>query len=768
MTTYARLPERMRIIELARRLDVPAAEVQKRLTRLNIDAPTVLTSVTRSDVRLVLEDYRAGDINGSPAPDPHVIDELLDSLGPSPLSRINDAAVSGRNDFVAHFRKEDDPDEDLLRHDLSVGSGRDDLAVQIDLDEASVEDGDLPSEPVVAEQLPERMRVFELAKRLDVPAADLLRRLNGVGIETTSVLKGVDRSDVRLVLDDYQARDVDGSTAPDPWRIDELLTSLGVRLGEDQPQNELEDEAPLDDSPDDSVGRLEVEEESAVDSDPANLVDTSPEDVVEVVGLADTGENASEDDEVPHLEVEGESVESDLADLDDGSPEDVAEVGLGDTGEDASEEDEVPHLEVEELPEADTAIDDGIDDGQDDESEELTPGADRLADYSPAHDLVDDELQLDHSSADVVDDSPDDVLGAALLQAGVIEDADTSRAQVEAEPLRSQTKPSRGLFRRWRGVNARTRIIAVGIGILIGTMLLSTVYAVLRPTYAAESEIVITISGQGSDAAQRELDSFAVVATSQTVLAPVAEQFGMSVTDVRDAFEPGIVGDSTVLRFTTNARSPEDALALNEAITASYLAVANEPLDQSELAFVSDRIDQVIGEIAAVDAELSGFEAEEAANASTRLQIETERNVAQAQLADLQGRLVDLRASGGAPPGSVTFIEGQINTTQTRLDEVVAAAQALESEDAGVRSAANRLRDERTVLRSELGDLQAMHVQIELNQIAGTRVAVLAPGHATDDAVGLTPVRAAVLGLLVGGALAFAWVVAATQLRKKK
>lgn len=672
MTTYARLPERMRIIELARRLDVPAVEVQKRLNRLDIDAPTVLTSVTRSDVRLVLEDYRTGDFNGSTAPDPELIDELLDSIGPSPLSRINDSALTSGNDFVAHFRKDDDSDDDLLQQDLTIGARRDELAVQIDLDQASVEaaraeKGDVASDTVVDEQLPERLRVFELAKRIDVPSAELLERLNRLGVEANSVLKGIGRSDMRLVLEDYRTT-VEGGTAPDSELIDELLVTLGVQPEVNQAQNPETD----------------------------TLQDALPDDAAE----ADRGEAGKDVTE-------------------------AATTGVDTSEEDVLEEAAAPHPEPEEIVEPEAPI-------------PLT---------------------------DVVEDTPDDVLGAALLRAGVIEGADTSKNGVEAEPARTtQSRRAKG----WRGVNAPARIIAIGIAILVGTMVLSTVYAVLRPTFAAESEIVITISGQGSDAVQRELQSFAVVATSQTVLAPVAEQFGMSVVDVRDAFEPAIVGDSTVLRFTTTASSPDDALALNEAITASYLAVANEPLDQSELAFVSDRMAQLTEQIAGLDSELSDLELTEAANASTRLQIESERNVAQTQLADLGGRLVDLRASGAAPPGSVTFVEGQINTTQARLDQLVADAQTLEASDAGVRSAANRLRDERTVLRSELGDLQELQVQIEFDQVAGNRVSVLAAGHAIDEPVGLTPVRAAVLGLLVGSALAFAWVVAATQLRKKR
>ncbi len=699
MTTYARLPERMRIIELARRLDVPAAELQKRLTRLDIAAPTVLTSIARSEIRLVLEDYRVGDSNGSNAPDPELIDELLNSIGPSPLSRINDAGVTGDNEFVAHFRREDDDDPEVgYRGDLRPG--REDLTVQIEPDvEQSRSDVEnlSPAETVEHEQLPERMRIFELGKRLDVPAAELQKRLTRLGVDAKSVLKGIDRSDMRLVLEDYKTGDVDGANAPDPALVDELLRSLGTPPA-----------TGADDSVDDADG-----------TDVTVELENEPE------------------------QVEPEPVPDNVVDLSDAEkPDDQAPIIVADTA---------PVLEDHgtEIPE--TQIDLGPDD-------------------SSIDDASSDELQEGEQSEVVLDRSRDDVLQAALAQAGDVETDGVVEHEVvdEVDVAVTGTELPHASSSRRRGLKARTRIITVGIGILVGTMVLATVYAMLRPTYAAESEIVITISGLGGEEIQRELQSFAVVASSQTVLAPVAEEFGISVPEIREAFAPEIVGDSTVLRFTTTGSTPEDALALNEAITASYLAVANDPLDQSQLAFVTDRIDLVTEQIADLDAELSDVELAEAANASTRLRIESERNIAQAQLADLQGLLVDLRASGAAPAGSVTFVEGQINATETRLDELVTEAQALESEDAGVRSTVQRLRDDRSVLRAELADLQELQVQIEFDQVAGNRVAVLAAGHPTDDAVGLTPMRAIVLGLLVGGALAFAWVVAATQLRKRQ
>jgi uncharacterized protein YlxP (DUF503 family) len=280
--------------------------------------------------------------------------------------------------------------------------------------------------------------------------------------------------------------------------------------------------------------------------------------------------------------------------------------------------------------------------------------------------------------------------------------------------------------------------------------------------------VVISISGLGSEEIQRELQSLGVVAESQTVLAPVSQQFEIPVPQLRDAFEASIIGDSTVLRFTANADDPETALAINEAIVTSYLDVANRPVDQDELQFLETQIAAIEDQIATIDSQLSSLETTLASNTSMRLQIETDRDVTQAKLADLEGRLVDLRASGEAPSGSISFVEGQINETAARRPHHGVEAPARESDDAGTLSDVNRLQDERAVLRSEMTELESLRLGFELEQIGATRVAVLAPGHVVDDPVGLTPTRAVALGLLVGGALAFAWVVAATQLRRRR
>ena len=553
--------------------------------------------------------------------------------------------------------------------------------------------------------LPEHMRVFEFARALDVPAGEVLTRLKGLHIETNSVLKSIDRESMRQVLEDYRAGSNGTATIPDPDLVAGLLGSMNG--DEAEPPDLSQADLP-------AVGSAEETEE--------------PTPAEPTVAEEETLEEPEDSPSADQFGLEEDTLEP-LTDLpSDDRPADSTET-------DFQTETDTPSARSFGRPSGWSAW---TADGPSDEEATL-----QTADSA------------DRSGEDLAEAAPDENMSSMA----------SARFRVLAT---GAGKRARGVSNRYMSLSARKRILLVGVAILFGTTFLTTLYAWLRPAYAAESDIVINLSGLGSEEITREVQSLSVVAGSQTVLAPVAESFDISIPELQSSFESSIVGDSTVLRFTVTAGDPDTALAINEAIVASYLGVANQPIDGSEVEFIDSRIVLVQGQIADLDIELGALETEEAANAGVRLQIETERAVAQAQLADLEGRLVDLRASGDPPAGSITFVEGQINETEARLGDLVAEAQALEGEDAGTRSAANRLRDERTVLRSELRDLETLKVEFELDEISGSRVSVLAPGHVVDDPVGLTPTRAIALGLLVGGALAFAWVVGATQLRRQR
>jgi hypothetical protein len=309
------------------------------------------------------------------------------------------------------------------------------------------------------------------------------------------------------------------------------------------------------------------------------------------------------------------------------------------------------------------------------------------------------------------------------------------------------------------------RVALVALRIIFATTVLVTLLAVLRPVHAAESEVVVTGLGSGGEAS--ELESFNVVASSQTVLAPVSEDLGIPLSDLRDAFSSEIVGDSTVLRFVVTASDPERARDINDAIVESYLAVANQTIDQGQVSFIDSRIAEVGERLDEIAARLQALDATAAADEATRLRVESDLALAQSHLDTLESRLVDLRSSGEPPAGSVSFVETQINETRAALDALIAELQTLETpQKISARAEAEQLRVEQSTLRNESAQLQERKVDLGLEQIEQATARVLAPAHILEDPVGLTPIRAIALGILVGGVLAFVWVLGATQLHR--
>lgn len=563
-------------------------------------------------------------------------------------------------------------------------------------------------------RLPDRIRVFELAKHLGIPAAALLSRLQHLDVDAQTVLKVIDRESMRLVLEDYRTEPGDSEDRPSPELLDEMLAEMSGTAEDTVPD-------PVDRDVD-ATGDEIMEEEAADQSSGAE----------ESVEVEQTQPPTRLEHPVIRLAIASESVEeSDEAIGEHPLPEDGPGVQTGD-GDDHRQEDE-------------PAAENGS-----------APRYGRPPAWSAWGDA---------SSSDEPPITPDDI---AALRASAGPVTIDTEDEPGAEPRRGFESGPTETNEQAMSPNLRKRILTVAAVIVLGTVALSMLYAFLRPTYAAESDLVIGISGLGSEEIGRELQSFAVLAENQTVLAPVAADFEMTVAELRKSFESEILGDSRVLRFTTIDRDPDTALALNQAIVASYVNMAKQPVELEQLDYVHAEIAETEQALSELDAQIDTLQAVEATNAATRLQLESERGVAQARLAELEGRVVDLRASEPAAPSSISFVENQLSETEARLEEVVAEAQSLESADAETRSEIERLREERSVVRSELRDFNSLQVDFELEQIRGNRVALLAPGHPTDDAVGLTPTRAVVLGLLVGGFLSFGWVIGATQLRRKR
>ncbi len=586
-----------------------------------------------------------------------------------------------------------------------------------------------------------RIRLHQLASRLEIPASDVMRRAQALDIDVHSVLQSLEPDAVLRVLEDYRSpasTDANGAT-PNPGLVLKLLTSIA---GRPKPEEEASGKVPPS-----------LAEETR-DQDQPTLYEEAGIEPNQVSSEPAAPKDAPEDEPDPDPVVPEE---------DEPDPDPVVR--------EKDEPDPDPVVPEEEstatawrMP---TNRYQGRRTGADQSLTQLP--LQREPGYRAEHTIESPPVD----PLDAAPDSPSDSVGWGRALAKVPYRLTKSLGGVlyrwtEKLVIRLERDSSQPALEFVEQSRERRRVILAAGAIVASTAVLATTFAIMRPTHAAESEVIVTTSGAGASDLDRELQSFIVVAESQAVLGPVAEELGISVPELKDSFSAEIIGDSTVLRFVVARQDLESALAINQAILNSYLLVANQPADQAQAAFLDAEISAVQQELGVASDRLEVLDAAEAANEASRVRIETDRAIAQNRLASLESRLVDLQSFGEPPPGAISFVSTQVEETRALIDGLVAELQTLESADsAAARGEAEALRDERSALRSELSQLEATKTDLALDQIGGPRAGVLAPTHEVEDSLGLTPIRALALGILVGGALAFAWVVAATQFRKR-
>ncbi len=457
----------------------------------------------------------------------------------------------------------------------------------------------------------------------------------------------------------------------------------------------------------------------------------------------------------------------------------VADDPVGETSSDdaLSGEATVETLEPELPLDEDIVVEDVVDEepmAQDLVGEEVaaeeSPVEDALEEEPPMEDVVIEDLLVEQPPLEdvVIEDL---LVEQPPVEDVVIEDLLGEQPSVAEPPVEeSPVEEESGVETSAVGTTMprrQKRILRTAVLIVIGTTILTLAFALLRPVNGAESQVVVRLSGTGEEA--RELQSFNVMASSQTVLTPVAEQFGMTVSELRDVFTTELVDDSAVIRLTVTDPDSERARSINEAITDSFLTVANEPVDQAQIDFVDEQIADTRERLDEIAGQTQELEAAEAVTEASRLRIETDQAMAQSRLASLESTLLALTAGGTATAGSISTIQTQIDQTNAVLDALLEELQSLDSPGVvAARSELARLAAEADTLRALLADLEASKVELGLDQVGSAQARLLTPAHVVEGPLGLTPTRAVILGVLVGGLIAAAWVVVATQLAVRR
>ena len=137
----------------------------------------------------------------------------------------------------------------------------------------------------------------------------------------------------------------------------------------------------------------------------------------------------------------------------------------------------------------------------------------------------------------------------------------------------------------------RRRWLAVLIVALTGLALASAVTLVMPKEYTATTQLFIAVAGdsvtdlaQGSSFAEKQMSSYAEVATSPRVLAPVIEQLGLQTTpkDLAESVEAAVPVDTVILEISATDPNPTQAANIANAIGKELAEAAGDLTPQKQ------------------------------------------------------------------------------------------------------------------------------------------------------------------------------------------
>lgn len=186
---------------------------------------------------------------------------------------------------------------------------------------------------------------------------------------------------------------------------------------------------------------------------------------------------------------------------------------------------------------------------------------------------------------------------------------------------------------------------------VLGGLLGFGVSLVIPPQYAANSRIlVLAIPGAAQATGSRtegtiNLDTEAQLLTSNPVAAPVAEELGLRVFEVRRATAVSVPPNSTVLLVTYTATSPERAVTGADGLAASYLE-QRQALADTRLQEAGDAIEAELetARDALATSREAAAEAEEDSMDATLAQLDVQAKLN--RIAALQANLDAVATSG--------------------------------------------------------------------------------------------------------------------------
>ena len=737
---------RTRIYVLARELGEQPKEVLERAQRLGFPVTTVLHSLDPMESSRVSDSFSDLDVRVQPdvaaAPDGNA----FPSSDRDAVTTVTIISVEGEATVPGEASAVPRPQDSFSVVEApgspqTIDEGIDDTGVSPDPTGEDVT-ADVDPATVTAE-----------------PAA-LLRVVKDGGAEEW-VAQENDQRDEEAVVGEAVEEEIEGpvpsderlgAVAGDPWHIDAVLAKAPTA-----PEASVEAEAPRTEpaAVDSAEGDVAEGDVVAVDGQHVAEGDVVEGDVVAVDGqhvaegdvvagdvVAVDGQHVAEGDVVAgdgHV-AEGEPAEVELAEVEPAEVE-PAEVGRGVVAGSEVADDVSPiggghgpavGLDGEQVPSAE-----GSDVVADESDTPGSTGAERVDDEQPA---VGPEPALETTQQD---------LAVAVVPAGV------------DEPYVGEVRERRWPWRFGVAVWALL-IVAVAVG---GAVITATNLPDVR---RAESDVIVRLSGFDFSEIDRQLDSYVVVAESETVIGPAAREIGMSPLDLRDAMTVGLIGDSAVIRFGVEDVNEGIALAANTALVQQYLSVVNTPADESLLVFIDGEIDGVRASLVDIESSLGTLAVRRSDNAARRAGLVATQETLRGRLVSLYARRTDIQTGAAVPGTSIGAIQAEIDDLQEQLDTVTSEVELIESADATDALAEAQLFSEQGALRSELSRLEDRRVGLGIDQLGQARARVLTSPHMIADSVTPTAARGGAFGLAVGLILALVFVVFVSRLRQRQ
>ena len=302
-------------------------------------------------------------------------------------------------------------------------------------------------------------------------------------------------------------------------------------------------------------------------------------------------------------------------------------------------------------------------------------------------------------------------------------------------------------------------LVRPAVAVLTICALLGLIAGVARATEeTVRRELVYTLDESVPDSFLREdrrLLTQVVTMQSDAVLAPVAEQHGLTTDELRDQVDVETVDLSEVLRLDVRAVDPRTARSISDAIIDRYLEVSTEGVSAGANEALLALRTALATELAIAETEfgeLQTLETDDARLQTTEESLERQIDLTQLQIDRLQGLLDD----GLANPANA---QGQ-GALRTELTAAESDLLALEGQLADVRVDRAELADSATAepaltrrvarLETDLVTIDDEIASRELGPIVASPIRELGQPTVVNGSAVSSALRGLALGALIG------------------